>query len=205
MRRVVLGAFSVALTCLLTASALAETVTYSTLGYFNGNPVATSVTKGTGTSSATLSFLGFSDSVDAPTVAKMGTFATVIGSSSNFIEDFLGTTFTLEISQIDPQIGQGTVSSKLTGVLKRSRTGVAGSTLYVDFEGASLTLPPSGLPSATYAPINVFISPTTATTLEAHVEHNAHAVPVPAAVWGGMTLLGLLGSGRLWKRRRALA
>lgn len=31
------------------------------------------------------------------------------------------------------------------------------------------------------------------------------AVPVPAAVWGGVSLLGLLGGGRLWKRRRELA
>jgi len=30
-------------------------------------------------------------------------------------------------------------------------------------------------------------------------------VPVPAAVWGGVSLLGLLGGGRLWKRRREVA
>ena len=31
------------------------------------------------------------------------------------------------------------------------------------------------------------------------------AVPVPAAVWGGVSLLGMLGGGRLWKRRREIA
>jgi len=30
-------------------------------------------------------------------------------------------------------------------------------------------------------------------------------VPVPAAIWGGVSLLGLMGGGRLWKRRRELA
>lgn len=30
------------------------------------------------------------------------------------------------------------------------------------------------------------------------------AVPVPAALWGGISLLGVLGGGRLWKRRREI-
>jgi hypothetical protein len=31
------------------------------------------------------------------------------------------------------------------------------------------------------------------------------AVPVPMAVWGGISLLGILGGGQIWKRRRHLA
>lgn len=202
--RCILAVLLVALGLLGGTIAQAGTVTYSTTGYFNGNGTLTSLTKGTGIHAATLLFSGYSDRVSAPTgAANLGSFFTVLGSASNFSDSFAGTTFTLVITQIDPQIASGSITETIIGVLKHV-SGNASSTLDIQWGAQSITLPPRpDRPGATYTPYDTHISAgigNVQTTLQGAIDYNAATVPLPAAANMALAAFAGMGGLGLWRK-----
>jgi len=191
------------LTALSATIASAETVAYTTFGSFGSTylPLNNSVTGANGSS---ITFIGvpFSGNVgvvDAPTTAALGQFTTV-APIAGAEDSFAGTQFTLRIVQTVPGGGTGDIVADLTGTLRRNLSGEGGSDLFLDFTGSV----PIG--SVTYTPIDLNIAAgalPTDSTLQGRIA--VSAVPVPMAVWGGMSLFGLLGGGRILARRRQLA
>lgn len=134
-------------------------------------------------------------------------FDVIFGAVSFDPKDSRGTLsvdqdFILKVTLIDPSAGAsgGTTANFWGSVNTRSATGTisltGGSVLLGGFK-FTLQDTDVSLLSGSFASQNLLGS----------VESfgSATAVPVPAAVWGGVGLLGLLGGGRVWKRRRDLA
>jgi len=195
------GLVAVAVFTALTASiASAATVEYSTTGTFTST--GTSILTGANGSSITFTGVPFLTNlgvVDAPTTAPLGLFTTV-APVPGFEDSYAGQEFTLHILQTVPGGGSGSIAVDLTGTLRRSPSGEGGSTLFLDFTGSV----PIG--AVTYTPLDLGIAAgqePTNSTLQGNIAINV--VPVPMAVWGGMSLFGLLGGGRILARRRQLA
>jgi hypothetical protein len=107
--------------------------------------------------------------------------------------------FVLMVTLLDPTTGSGTTTANFFGSINtRSTTGsitlLGGS---VDISGYTFTLQDTdvslfkGVIESQVLLGNITVAPAT-----------AHAVPVPAAAYGGASLLGLLGGARVWRRRR---
>ena len=187
---------------LAVGSASAETVTFRTEGGFGSNPIGTPVYTTSG--GVTVTFTGASESSDIDpgdfSFEDFGTFG-VSGSLSGSFD----TTFTLRVIQDVPVGGSGDLEAVLKGKLNFN---ASTSTLQVLFDpGATLSIG-----SVTYDPNDatrlkapVWPASSTLSTLEGEVSVGAvSAVPLPAAAWGGISLLGILGGGKLWKRRREI-
>jgi len=196
------GLVAVAVFTALTASiASAETVAYTTFGSFGSTyvPLNDVATRPNG-SSITFTGVPFSGNlgiVDAPTNAALGQFTTV-APALNSLDSYAGQQFTLRIVQSVPGSGFGDIVADLTGTLQRSSSGQGGSSLFLDFTGSV----PIG--NVTYTPSDLIIAAGAFPT-DSTLQGTIAVVPVPMAVWGGMSLFGLLGGGRILARRRQLA
>jgi hypothetical protein len=105
---------------LLTTNGFAATITYSTLGRFNGGAFSSSPTITSGGASITFNGLG-STSVD-PGNLSYGTFdSNAIGSGGTIPG---GTTFDLEVIQTTPSGGAATLASTLSGVITTTSSSV---------------------------------------------------------------------------------
>lgn len=172
------------------ATASAATITYSTAGTFGGpGSAGTSVTAGT----ATLDFdavSGATVQVNPPPVgfANLGNFDLSVGNGT-----FAGNTFTVLLTQLAPP-GSDSANATLAGQVTTTGGGV--TLVFTD--------PTIAIGTTTYT-----VDPQLLIRAgQQNVDLNARvisAVPVPAAVWGGMSLLGALGGGRLWRRRYDVA
>jgi len=183
----------VALTMLvLGRSALAEPVSFTTTGTFGGP------------ASAYITYIPNPVAIDTPSAVTYGRFQLIALPLSGTISD----TFTLNIFQSVPTpTGIGTTTASVSGTLV-----INSSDVNFDFTPNAVPVGTTTGGTVTYLVQDTFLSPPTGgpgpftTDLNGFVRSvPGQAVPVPAAVWGGVSLLGLLGGGRLWKRRYEVA
>jgi hypothetical protein len=114
-------AAAVTLTLLFSAAALrADTVTFSTSGSFNGG--GNSITFGAGINTLTINFNGLADTVDDNPFSyiSLGQFQTSVTGSGASITS--GTTFTLDITQLGPTIGNANMPGLLSGTITQNQS-----------------------------------------------------------------------------------
>lgn len=121
-------------------------------------------------------------------------------TSANFSAETIS--FTLNIQQLNPMASSGNLVASLTGAIKYDPSASLTPTLKLVFAQNQLVLPGPGGFIYTVPKEIVFADSTSpnAYTFNGTVS----AVPLPAAAWSGMTLLGLVG-GAQYLRRRALS
>jgi len=179
-------AFAMAMIMSLAAvrPASAAIVDYTTTGTFSSSGTDTSTS---GTDTLTYSSVTSTGNL-APTIISLGEFKLSGAKTATFSD-----TFTLNVSQFGPTSGSdnfdGVVSGKLTVSSGHfgSSINVKFSTPSIEINGVTYTL----LSNPVYVPNP--ISNGGRVTIEAMVT----AVPVPAAAWSGMGLLGLIAAGKL--------
>jgi hypothetical protein len=186
-------AFALAIIMSLAAvrPASAATVDYTTTGVFtsSGTNVSTS-----GTSTVTYGDLT-SDNNDTPTIISLGSL-TLAGTTTSSFSD----SFTLTVDQLSPSTGSATLSSTLAGTLTVNGS-KSSSSVKVTFASSSFTI--GGVKYTLLTnPIDIPNPNSNGGTATIQAEITS-AVPVPAAVWGGMGLFGLLLVGKF--RRAVLA
>ena len=181
-----------AVVAVLAPMASASSILFSTTGQFGAG--GTSVSSG----DTTVTFAGRTQAdlqIDAGdfSFTSFGVFEV---DSPDAVFDSFSTTFTLTVEQFTPTAGLASFpAAQFSGKIK------------VDNSQLSLTFAPNSVVTigdVTYRPRNIvydMASPSTGgeTTLQGKVE----VVPLPAAAWGGMSILGLLGAGKLRKKMRA--
>ncbi len=194
-------AFGLVATVLLASLAVApaasaDTVLFRTTGTFANGSSTTQV----GSSVVTFNNGSGDLDVDNPgfSFANLGSFATTSAATTN---QHFDVDFTLLIKQLEPTVGQNTLSGELSGTLRRRN-----STLEIVFDSVSTSIDP-----VTYALRNLTGNVLTLnyglTSLDAQVSLNpgtVNAVPLPAAAWGGIALMGMIGAIKV-RRRRATA
>lgn len=196
----VLGALALAAS---TSAASAAIVTYTTTGVFGGvgafaiGPANVL----TGTNGGTLTYTGENATLntDLGSNINLGTFTSV---ASVLGENFSGATFTLTVNQVVPlpngsqAFGSGTVSGTISTL---------GSTAVVHFSSPlSITIP--SLPPITYSIVEADGGTPGRMVLQAvgnsTIEGSISAIPLPAAAWAGLSMLGGLGFFGAVRRRR---
>ena len=183
---------AVLLAVLCTAhSASAVSVQYSTIGTFGS-------TNTTASSGGSLSFVGVVlATVNEPSLASLGEF-----HATGTTETFVNESFTLDIFQLLPGSGNGSLVGTLTGKLQTSQSG-----LVLTFSSSSTVISSLNQPDVTYAlfpgPV-LGIAPSTTNSGVTTVNAQISAVPLPAAAWGGMALFGVLGGAKLRRSRQSV-
>ena len=172
-------------------NASAATITYSTLGRFNGGAFSSSPTLTVGGASMTFNALG-STSVD-PGNLSFGTFdSNAIGSGGTIP---VGTTFDLQIVQTTPMSGTGVLSATLSGMISTTSSSVRlifGTTsLSIGGVAYNLDQPLSGI---------AIVSPSSNAGLTT-IQGSASEVPEPSSA--ALVAGPLLGLGILGRRRAA--
>ena len=212
----------VALMCLVCVpQAFAETVSFTTAGQFNtsspGTPAGTSPAShtfkdGGGNNLATVTFTGGGATLTDLNVGDIVSLNTFAGESfGSFAVQFYGVSgtpktvvtvpFELTILQSAPSIGQGYAPATVKGTIN---VGDINGSFQALFDFDSIV----SIGQVDYQVMSTIVTATgsaTPTSLGGQVTVNPTVVPVPAAVWGGVSLLGLLRGGRVWQRRRQLA
>jgi hypothetical protein len=172
--------------------ASAAVVDYSTTGTFSSSGTDTSTS---GTDTVTYSSVTSTGNL-TPTIISLGEFKLTGADSDTFTD-----TFTLTVSQFAPGSGTGAFTATLAGSLTVS-SGSESSSVTSTFATTSLSI--AGV-KYTLLSNPVFVPDPLSNggrvTIEAEI---TSAVPVPAAVWSGMGLLGLIAVGKL-RRFSALA
>jgi len=184
---VMLLAFALAMVISIAAvrPASAAVVDYSTTGVFSSSSSDTSTS---GADSLTYSAVTSTGNL-TPTIISLGEFKLTGAESDTFTDSF-----TLTISQIAPASGTGDFSATLAGSLtvsggsESSSVTATFSTTTLDIAGVTYTL----LSNPVFVPDP--LSNGGRVTIEAQI---TSAVPVPAAVWSGMGLIGLIAAGKL--------
>jgi hypothetical protein len=185
-------AFAMAMIMSLAAvrPASAAVVDYTTTGTFTSSGTSTS-TQGTDT----LTYTSVTSTGNlAPTIISLGEFK-ISGIQAKTFSD----TFTLSVSQFGPTSGSQDFTGTLSGQVTNDGHGDLGSSLTMNFPGDTIVIG-----GVTYTlKGNPYVVPDALSnggrvTVEAYVT----AVPVPAAAWSGMGLLGLIAAGKL--RRTSL-
>jgi len=186
------------------AAAQAETVAFNTDGTFSGgtttanSPVVSSIVFGTGADTTTITFTSREGGLlMTPSTESLGVFN--VTGTGNGASTGTGT-FLLTINQTAPDtasgsFGQATLSGTVT---------LFSSSARIQFDNpTSLAL--GTLPPITYSILGLdaqqglsLARGERGTSIEASIT----AVPLPAAAWGGLALLGTLGGARLRKRRQ---
>jgi len=165
--------------------ASAAVVDYSTTGVFSSS--------GTDTSSSGTDTLTYTAVTSAgnltPTIISLGELKLSGADSDTFTDGF-----TLTVSQIAPGSGTGSFSATLSGSLTVS-AGSESSSVTATFSSTTISI--AGVTytlkdSAYFVPDP--LSNGGRVTIEAEI---TSAVPVPAAVWSGMGLIGLIAAGKL--------
>lgn len=191
---VMLLAFALAMVVSIAAvrPASAAVVDYSTTGVFTSSGTATS------TSGAdTLTYTSVTSTGNlTPTIISLGELKLTGAESDSFSDSF-----TLTVSQFAPGSGTGSLTATLSGSLTVS-SGSESSSVTSTFTTTSFSIA-----GVTYTLLSnpIFVpnplSNGGRVTIEAKI---TSAVPVPAAVWSGMGLLGLIAVGKL-RRHSTLA
>ena len=183
-----------AVMAILSPMASASSILFSTTGQFGAGGSSVN----SGDTAVTFTGRTLADlQIDAGdfSFTSFGLFSVV---SPDAVFDSFDTTFTLTVEQFAPMLGMASFpAAEFSGKIK------------LDNSQLSLTFAPNSVVTigdVTYRPRNVvydMASPSTGgeTTLQGMVE--VAAVPLPAAAWGGMSLLGLLGAAKLRKTMRA--
>jgi hypothetical protein len=165
--------------------ASAAVVDYSTTGVFSSSSSDTS------TSGAdTLTYTSVTSTGNlTPTIISLGEFKLTGAESDTFVDSF-----TLTVSQIAPGSGTGSLSATLAGSLTVSggseSSSVTSTFTTTSFSIAGVTYTLKSNPIFVPDPL----SNGGRVTIEAQI---TSPVPVPAAVWSGMGLLGLIAVGKL--------
>ena len=172
-----------------TLSAMAAPVTFVTAYDFGGGAVSTALNGGTFTllGTAGVNQATPANDVDFGTITYTGIAP---GSASTT------TTFDFGVAQTSPTGGTGTSFGNEFQISVNKK----GALAEIDVTGGSVTI---GAYTYTLQDQQFILGNGGSDTILGNISVNA--VPVPAAAWGGVSLLGLLGGGRLWKRRRELA
>ena len=186
-----------ALMCALSSTASAVSISYTTSGVFGSNSLSTQTFGG-----VTIAFTPAGGVADTPSAIDLGTF-TVTGGlpPSGTITD----TFTLTVNHLAPppagsqDFGLGTVSGTIT---------VTSSSAFVQFT-SPLSLTFATTPPVTYSitsadggspgRVNLKAPSVGGTTT---IQGEVTAVPLPAAAWAGMALMGLVGAKKFRNSRR---
>jgi len=171
-------------------TASAVTVTYSTTGTFGNTSTSTS---------GNLTFVGANGSVNEPTVSSLGTFQASAGSQT-----FVNTPFTIDIFQLLPGVGTGTLVGSLTGLLNTNQSGT-----FLTFTSPTASITAGGYVT-TYLAFPTAIIPSTinagaglgVSTVQGSI--TSAVIPLPAAAWGGMALFGVLGGAKLRRSRQSV-
>jgi len=185
---VMMLAFALAMVISIAAvrPASAAVVDYSTTGVFASSSSDTS------TSGAdTLTYTSVTSTGNlTPTIISLGELK-LTGAESDTFSD----SFTLTVSQIAPGSGTGSLSASVSGALTVS-SGSESSSVTATFSTTTFTI--AGV-KYTLLSNPIFVPDPLSNggrvTIEAKID--TAAVPVPAAVWSGMGLIGLIAVGKL--------
>lgn len=201
----------------------ADSVAYTTSGVFGYNNSDTVLLAGPGSNFIQVQYtpstfgvadIGVAGGLDLGDITITGQ-ADPNTSTQDLVSALNGTSFTLSITQTAPPVtgsSTGTVGStvNVTGTLQISSVDNDYG-FVLDFHGASADIG-SG-PTYHYIPVNFSVGGTIQEdqsglrTYSASQNINgtvtATSVPVPAAAWGGMGLMGLLGVAQIARRRAA--
>jgi hypothetical protein len=200
------------------AAAHADVVTYYTVGTF-GSDTATvgllhaqsdSVTSG----DSTITFNNLDDHTvvtfgnPAVSAATFGDFVVNNTSPITTTTDTFNTNFTLQVFQLVPGSGSGTLAGTISGQVSGTVSAV-GTTVQVIFSPSNTLLLPPSDPSEQYVVNNITPglnggAPDSITTLNGMVT----SVPLPASASTGLALLGglgVLGGVSMLRRRRQMA
>jgi hypothetical protein len=188
--------------------ASAATVTYSTTGTFSGAGASGNTLRSDfGKGKSVLSFTGSNETVQVnpPPVAQifLGTFTLTAG---DWLDTYigigkLGGSFRLTLKQTAPTDGIGEAStSLLLGLVSRKN---GGAVLYFDD-------PTFTIGSVSYRVNPIVLVPVgsaqfTGTLTAAQAAAEVVVVPLPAAAWGGLALMGFVGVNKLRRRASSLA
>lgn len=159
---------------------LANTITFSTTGDFASNSGNSFATYGAGSSAITLTFTGNNADVGSPASVSLGSFKATGGDASDVTAS---DTFTLSIAQTNPSVGPGVF------------TGTVSGTIAVDHGLISVLFSPAALSigDVRYTlQSNPIIVPVPTDNAGASIQATV-AVPLPPAVWAGLSLMGLMG------------
>jgi hypothetical protein len=185
---VMLLAFALAMVISIAAvrPASAAVVDYSTTGVFGSSSSDTSTS---GTDTLTYTAVTSSNNL-TPTIISLGELKLTGADSDTFTD-----TFTLTVSQFAPGSGTGSLNATIAGSLTVSG-GSESSSVTSTFSTTSFTI--AGV-KYTLLSNPIFVPDPLSNggrvTIEAEI--TTSAVPVPAAVWSGMGLMGLIAVGKL--------
>lgn len=199
------GVMAVALCLALGQVASAATVSYSTTGsFFSGLGASGDTLSGIGIGTSTLSFDGVSASVDInppeETAIHLGTFiltASGWGGDLYFGLGNFGQSFTLAVDQSAPTSGGGSSSTlALLGAVRQAAGGVLLVFEDTTFQIGSIAY---AIEDTVFVPVGSaqFMGAVTAH----QVSRDVNPVPLPAAAWGGLALMGVVAASKI--RRRA--
>jgi len=215
-RRSRLVLLMVAVVAMIAVPVSASSFEFTTQGSFDGGAfgsgAGTSLTvdggAGPGTGS-TIQFNGASlitgPDLTTPTDASFGQFVTTNNLDIGDVDNLVGHTFQLKILQTVPTVGNGTLAALFSGVFTRDASGLSGNVI-LTFTTAQTFVPIGG------GLVNVYsiktlnnplaITPRSTVDVAGRVETQpASFVPLPAAVWGCMGLMGLVAAGKVRKAR----
>lgn len=137
---------------------------------------------------------------------SLGSFELTSTDTAATYDIFDGIQFTLEIYQVVPTSGSGSLVGTVTGTVHATPGGPTSQPeLLVQFPSPYIIGVPTGNPSTQYkleltdGNVHVTGVPGDATGLTGSV-----AVPLPGIVWAGMTLLSAVGTANVLRRRRRL-
>lgn len=166
--------------------ASAAVVDYSTTGVFSSSSSDTSTS---GADTVTYSSVTSTGNL-TPTIISLGEFKLTGAETDTFTDNF-----TLTVSQIAPGSGTGGFAATLSGSLSVS-AGSESSSVTATFSTTNLTI--DGVKYTLLSnPIFVPDPLSNGGRVTVEAEITTSAVPVPAAIWSGMGLLGLIAAGKL--------
>src|SRR5687767_13249136 len=205
------GLMATALAACLAMSQVASaiTVTYSTSGAFDGPGANGNELSGIGTAPSKLKFYGMSaTSVDvSPPAKQVISLGQFVLSSTTWGTDIYaglgdaGQSFELLLTQSAPTPGSGNVSTLVLGGIVTRLGGFVGlvfkntnfSIGEVDYEIEDTVVIKAGTGEDWSGVVTA-----------RQVSGDINVVPLPAAAWGGIALMGLVGAGKL-RHRASLA